>query len=76
MCLERLVQRFGAANERVMGLRGLYQEAVASGDAALEKILQEYNDVLEEDPTNTVISRTERRVGRTICSNWCTVAYC
>ena len=54
MCLEKLIQRFGATNERVMGLRGLYQEAVAVDDAALEKILQEYNEVLDGDPANTV----------------------
>ena len=54
MCLEKLIQRFGADNERVMGLRGLYQEAIADGDAALEKILQEYNQVLDGDSANTV----------------------
>lgn len=53
-CLEKFVARFGATNERVMGLRGLYQEAVADDQAALEKILAEYNDVLAEDPANTV----------------------
>lgn len=54
MCLEKLIQRFGADNERVMGLRGLYQEAIADGDTALEKILQEYNQVLDGDSANTV----------------------
>lgn len=54
MCLEKLIQRFGATNERVMGLRGLYQEAVADGVDALEKILQEYSEVLEGDSANTV----------------------
>ena len=53
-CLEKLIDRFGATNERVMGLRGLYQEAVADDQSALEKILAEYNDVLAEDPANTV----------------------
>lgn len=53
-CLEKLIGRFGATNERVMGLRGLYQEAVAEDQAALEKILAEYNDVLAEDPANAV----------------------
>ncbi|MCJ1462160.1 hypothetical protein MMC07_000760 [Pseudocyphellaria aurata] len=56
-CLEKLIDRFGATNERVMGLRGLYQEAVADGPLALEKILAEYNDVLSEDPTNTPVSK-------------------
>ena len=56
MCLEKLIERFGATNERVMGLRGLYQEAVAENDAALEKILKEYTGVLAGNPTNTVSS--------------------
>lgn len=54
MCLEKLIERFGATNERVIGLRGLYQEAVAKDNAALEKILREYDQVLEEDSANTV----------------------
>ena len=54
MCLEKLIERFGATNERVMGLRGLYQEAVADDDAALEKILEEYSQVLDGDSANTV----------------------
>ena len=54
LCLERLIDRFGVTNERVMGLRGLYQEAVAEDDTALERILQEYQEVLSEDPVNTV----------------------
>ena len=54
LCLERLIERFGTTNEKVMGLRGLYQEAVAEDEAGLEKILREYNEVLVEDPVNTV----------------------
>lgn len=54
LCLEKLIERFGATNERVMGLRGLYQEAVAKDNAALEKILREYDEVLEGDSANTV----------------------
>ena len=54
LCLERLVQRFGADNDRVMGLRGLYQEAVAKDDSDLEKILQEYQKVLSDMPMNVV----------------------
>ena len=56
LCLEKLVDRFGATNERVMGLRALYQEAVADDNAALDRILQEYEEVLAEDPVNTVRS--------------------
>lgn len=54
VCLEKLIDRFGATNERVMGLRGLYQEAVAKDDAALETVLDEYEEVLAEDPANMV----------------------
>jgi hypothetical protein len=57
LCLEKLIDRFGATNERVMGLRGLYQEAVAKDDAALERILKEYDEVLAGDPVNTVCPR-------------------
>ena len=53
-CLEKLIDRFGATNERVMGLRGIYQEAVVKEDAALERVLREYNEVLVEDTVNTV----------------------
>ena len=53
-CLEKLINRFGAANEHVMGLQGIYREAVAEDRSALEKILKEYNDILAEDPVNTV----------------------
>ena len=53
-CLEKLIARFGATNERVMGLRGLYQEAVAEGPSALEKILKKYDDALAADPVNMV----------------------
>lgn len=56
LCLEKLVDRFGATNERVMGLRGLYQEAVALDDSGLVRILEEYQEVLAEDPVNTVRS--------------------
>lgn len=53
-CLERMIQRFGATDERVMGLRGLYQESVAENQKALESVLKEYEDVLAEDPVNIV----------------------
>lgn len=54
LCLERLTDRFGAANERVMGLKGMFQEAVARDDPVLERVLKEYEAILEEDPVNTV----------------------
>ena len=54
LCLERLTDRFGPANERIMALRGLYQEATAEDTAALEKVLLEYEMTLEKNPVNTV----------------------
>lgn len=54
VCLERLTIRFGPANERVMGLRGIFQEAVAEDKRELEKILDEYEKILRENPVNVV----------------------
>lgn len=54
VCLDRLSHRFGPSNERVMGLRGLYQEATAKDQAALEKCLAEYETILSENPVNVV----------------------
>ncbi|MCJ1396327.1 hypothetical protein MMC18_009216 [Xylographa bjoerkii] len=57
LCLERLIKRFGASNERVMGLRGLYQEAVAEDDAAFKAIYAEYGRILTDDPTNMPVMK-------------------
>ncbi|KAI4088980.1 MAG: hypothetical protein L6R37_008119 [Teloschistes peruensis] len=59
-CLEKLAGRFGTKNERVMGLRGLYQEAMADSSSELDQTLHEYNKILAEDNTNTPIKK--RRV--------------
>ncbi|KAJ5626044.1 hypothetical protein N7510_002353 [Penicillium lagena] len=59
-CLTRLSQRFGPSNERVIGLRGLYEEAVAGDHAALEKCLTGYEQILADDPVNVPILK--RRV--------------
>ena len=39
-----------------MALRGLYDEATASGTKELEGILRRYEEILAEDPTNVVRS--------------------
>lgn len=57
-CLNRLTLRFGPSNERIMGLRGLYEEATANDQAVLEKCLQEYNNTLSQSPVNVVSSRS------------------
>lgn len=54
LCLDRLTERFGPSNERIMGLRGLYQEATAKDVASLEKVLSEYDTILSENPVNVV----------------------
>jgi len=58
LCLERLTERFGAENERLMALRGLFQEAIAQDDAALKQVLGEYETILTKDPANMVSSST------------------
>ncbi|KAJ9645209.1 Inositol phosphatase SIW14 [Coniosporium tulheliwenetii] len=60
ICLEKLTQRFGEDNERVMALRGMYHEAVAEDYKALESIFRGYEEVLKKDPTNMPIRK--RRV--------------
>lgn len=40
-----------------MGLRGMYQEAIASSTADLEQILQSYESILASDPMNVVRKR-------------------
>lgn len=54
LCLERLTLRFGASDQRVMGLRGMYQEAIANSTADLEKVLESYEKILQADPLNVV----------------------
>ncbi|KAL4891369.1 hypothetical protein BDV59DRAFT_68757 [Aspergillus ambiguus] len=54
-CLEQLTRRFGASNERVQGLRGLYQEAVAGNQSDLEECLRKYDEAISENPMNVPI---------------------
>jgi tetratricopeptide (TPR) repeat protein len=58
--LDRLTTRFGANNERIIALRGIYEEALATTPAELEKVFQGYETILKEDPTN--LSVRKRRV--------------
>jgi ER membrane protein complex subunit 2 len=57
LCVEKLSERFGATNERVMGLRGLYQEATAPDENASRKILEDYAKILMENPMNVPIHK-------------------
>lgn len=54
LCLDQLTVRFGSSNERVMGLVGLYEEAVAENQSSLEECLQKYDDLLLQNPVNVV----------------------
>ncbi|KAF8455116.1 hypothetical protein BGX38DRAFT_1088644 [Terfezia claveryi] len=56
-CLDLLTARFGPHNERVMALRGLYDEATAKSQKDLEGILRRYEEILAEDPTNVPIHK-------------------
>ncbi|KAI9735782.1 MAG: hypothetical protein M1818_006391 [Claussenomyces sp. TS43310] len=57
LCLERLMSRFGSANERLRALQGLFQEATAENDTALQRVLDEYDKVLTEDAGNMPVSK-------------------
>lgn len=54
VCLQRLTERFGTENERLLALTGLYDEATAKSDAELKKIVDTYNIILRKDPSNMV----------------------
>ncbi|KAF1920111.1 hypothetical protein BDU57DRAFT_463733 [Ampelomyces quisqualis] len=58
--LERLEARFGEHNERIITLRGIYNEAAAHADADLEKVFEGYEKILKQDATN--MSVRKRRV--------------
>ena len=58
--LERLEARFGEQNERIITLRGIYNEATAHSDADLQKVFEGYEKILKDDPTN--MSVRKRRV--------------
>ena len=54
LCLKKLISRFGPSSERLAALQGLYEEATAADDLALDKLLSEYETIILNDPTNTV----------------------
>uniref|UniRef100_A0A093V5W2 ER membrane protein complex subunit 2 n=1 Tax=Talaromyces marneffei PM1 TaxID=1077442 RepID=A0A093V5W2_TALMA len=69
LCLDRLTERFGPANERIMGLRGLYQEATAKDPSALEVILKEYNKILAGNAVNVPILKRRIALLRSMNKN-------
>ena len=56
-CLEKLKDRFGEGNDRVMGLVGLYHEAIAPDDKALNTVLMSYEEAIEDRPANMVVRK-------------------
>jgi tetratricopeptide (TPR) repeat protein len=58
--LDRMTTRFGSENERIIALRGIYEEALAKDDKELEKVFEGYEKVLKADPTN--FSVRKRRI--------------
>ena len=58
--LQRLEARFGDQNERIITLRGIYNEATSKSDDDLEKVFAAYEKILKDDPTNMSIRK--RRV--------------
>ncbi|KAL9109259.1 MAG: hypothetical protein Q9227_006014 [Pyrenula ochraceoflavens] len=57
LCLERLTQRFGATDDRIRAMKGLYQEATAKNQEDLEKVLDEYDRILSETPMNLPVQK-------------------
>lgn len=60
LCLQRLTERFGSDNERLMAFKGLFQEATAKDDSELKIVLEEYDVILAKDPSNMPV--TKRRI--------------
>src|SRR5438552_15005313 len=54
LALQRLTDRFGKDNNRIMALQGLYDEAVANSTAELEDVLKVYEGILKDEPANMV----------------------
>lgn len=66
LCLQRLTERFGADNERLMALRGLFQEAIAKDDAELKQVLEEYDTILINDPGNMPVAKRRIALFKTL----------
>ena len=52
--LDRIVARFGERNERVMAYQGMWEEAMAQGEADVSRVLEIYSKILSNDPSNLV----------------------
>ncbi|KAG5960385.1 hypothetical protein E4U57_000170 [Claviceps arundinis] len=65
-CLERITIRFGERHERVLALQGLFKEATASNNAELQKILEEYDALLQENDANIPIFKRKAALLRSM----------
>lgn len=67
--LERLVERFGGENERIMAFKGLAKEAKAANNAELEELLKEYDSLLSgQDGQTNIVGATRSLIRRTATS--------
>lgn len=66
LCVEKLAARFGAENERVMAMKGLYQEAVAADEGAIRAIVNDYTKILTENPMNIPIHKRRIALMKTV----------
>jgi hypothetical protein len=49
--LDKLVDRFGDNNERIMAFQGMWEEAMAENEKDLINVLKIYGEILGKDPT-------------------------
>lgn len=70
LCIERLQERFGVENERIMAMRGLLCEVNAEDNAALQIILEGYETNLSDNPNNMVslLKRVSIQILIELCS--------
>ncbi|KAH8174209.1 tetratricopeptide repeat domain-containing protein [Sarocladium implicatum] len=68
-CLERLTLRFGEDNPRIMAFQGLVKEAKASSNGDLDKIMAEYEVILEENALNVPIVKRKAALLRSTGKN-------
>ncbi|KAK6605939.1 tetratricopeptide repeat domain-containing protein [Botrytis cinerea] len=66
LCIKRLQERFGVENERIMAMRGLLCEVNAEDNAALQKVLDGYEQNLSDNPNNMPILKRRISVLRSL----------
>lgn len=61
-CMDRIVLRFGATDERALALQGLVKEAEAKSDEELNKVLKEYEALLKENDACVVSYHSSKKL--------------